>query len=449
MPSQNYYNKIHKPTGITQEVWDDLLSVHSFTLQNNTKNLDDLNNLISKAKDKNKFINFAVRYFAIAGRNLLVFSLLAKGADPIEALRGYTHTDNTKQIEFLLENELVSIDQVIFNYALAGDVDRVKEFLPKAENKLVAQNLALYGFALHDDIAEVYKLLDEGADVNEAVCNLAVAGRTTQVDDLIRNRKADINEAITGYAIVGNKPQVDLLLEKAIDKLASKNAALRGYTIGNYRDEVNVLIDRGAEINKAIYYYACAGNLAGVNDLLNKGANITPAIRGFKKRGYESFAEDFLKKAQETDEQLKRSQHKKQQKQSKIRTALVVLAAIFLTPLSLFVTLPLWYRARKKANLNNPIQKLVTTQKEVDAVKEKRKIVRDGHKKKKDYDKPKKIVYAKKNSNIVYLVDKAQLARFNLFAKQDQGSLCIDKKKIRGQVKESKVESKKIMRGLR
>ena len=289
---------------------------------------------------------------------------------------------------------------------------------------------------------------------NTDISSYAFAGNKSKVDEILDKRKdiEDTNEAIICYAFGGHTYYVDDLLDKAVDKDISRKAALRAYALVGNIVKVNALLAEGVDINEAIYCYAFVGNEDQVNKLLGNDTSITSAHRGYVNGYHKDKSEALLRRVNETNNLLMTAQYKKQNKHRIIRIAIVVLAAILLTPLSLLLSIPLLFSATRKAELNNPIKKLVTSKDECDAVKAKRKALRielkGKDKKTKDFDKPKKVLISKNGAQVVYLVDKAQLARFRLFSIHEQAYLNDNKQKIKEQVKASKAESKQIMRAL-
>jgi hypothetical protein len=111
-------------------------------------------------------------------------------------------------------------------------------------------------------------------------------------------------------------------------------------------------------------------------------------------------------------------QYKLQLNARRIRTLLVVLAAIFLTPLSLLISIPLWLRAKHK----EPIQNITTTPAILACVKANRGAFwhshhQDNHSQ--NPSKPKKVIISRDKNKVEILADKFAVNRFNLFARND------------------------------
>jgi hypothetical protein len=108
-------------------------------------------------------------------------------------------------------------------------------------------------------------------------------------------------------------------------------------------------------------------------------------------------------------------QYKQHLKQRRINTILVVLATIFLTPLSLFISIPLWLRAKRAES----IIKIETTPAVVAKVKAKRQafwatlnVTEDC----KNKSKPKKVIVSSNAKKVEFLADSPAVNRFHLFA---------------------------------
>lgn len=137
------------------------------------------------------------------------------------------------------------------------------------------------------------------------------------------------------------------------------------------------------------------------------------------------------------------SKYQQQESKNKIYKIAIGVLAIILTPVSLLLTLPMYFYSKR----NTDIQKLEISQETYDEVKEKKRLLKQytNYKVEKDDQKPKKVFMNQNEKNkFVYLVDKSQLARFKLFSKHNLGYLKDNAEKIANQVQHSRAESKNI-----
>jgi hypothetical protein len=163
--------------------------------------------------------------------------------------------------------------------------------------------------------------------------------------------------------------------------------------------------------------------------------------------------EEALNHFRKTDELFYTALYQDQLKKRKIRTILVIIAAIVLTPLSLLISLPLWLKAKR----NETIQKIETSNDVINNVRH----TRDMYWKKQSLQvrmlkqmhdsacinndklssdkKPKKVIIAGKGNNVVIYTDKFAAQRFNLFKNNAVNNLTLE------QIDSSKMQSRELI----
>jgi len=365
--------------------------------------------------------------------------LLKNGGEVSDAVEGYLMAgETTQEIEKRLTKQKIKFDaemiqdasgfvqafngqevvapgnkkRLILAYALGGHVDKVNALLKDDKGLLLA---AVHGYAISNDvnkIAEAYNLLSE-ADGDELQACFRVLSQAFVMAGDEKRFKDILNEMVTDS-------DKETLIEATIHSLQEK---------GNFSG-IDFLVERTTATPKTD-----GEKFTSVNHRDVKNINLEDNVQ-----------EQLAQIHQQRENKAKtviQEQYEKQEKNKKLRIAYVVLAAIFLTPLSLAVSLPLYFRAEN----NDPIKKLKTTNDELTQVKQKRETLRvaSGALKLKQYDKPKKVDLtdlAKPNER-VFLVDKSQYERFKLFAKQDFKDLKKqDANDMAKQLEESKTTSR-------
>ncbi len=269
-----------------------------------------------------------------------------KPDDPNAVVFSHAARGEINQVNKLLaesETTSISLYWAIQGYALGGHVDEVDKLLEQEKNQYWRYwNAALWGYACGGHETEVNKLIAKDASHNLAVRGYLLGGHLTQ-ENILRlmsftddkelrrllaeelrktNRSLDINE------LMKKSKKINILMRqyhldydkasretrKTVDKflkiyqlVKEKNEpklnemVKQGICIGRYYNEhnvisllakegdidsVNFLLNKfKANLNDAVFGYACGGHVDAVNKLLAEGASIDYAIRGYAYAG--------------------------------------------------------------------------------------------------------------------------------------------------------------------
>lgn len=322
------------------------------------------------------------------------------------------------------------------------------------------------------------KDLDElivlGYDKDDLAYKLASLGRMEEVDYLLR-KGADVSFVEQGLAINGNVDCVKYFVKfglkkknllahlcfcgqvEAVDYLLangeSRVSAMHAYLISGHLGYAKALLPKegpgffakhlyvNPEVCSYIAIFALKGHSVEVNALLKRYFSFTSfmsiycdyqnsALRGYAEGKYY----DEFKKLKIVE--LNRARF--------LKSCLVLLFAFLLTPISLLITFPLWYWAKRTES----VQKLTVSISDYNEVKRRRQALRGDQPKIHDPQKPKKLLLSSYGSQRVYLVDRAQRDRYLFFSENNVVSLLRRKSEVEKFMRESRSESKRIVWGL-
>ncbi|WP_428413776.1 hypothetical protein, partial [Legionella sp.] len=157
-----------------------------------------------------------------------------------------------------------------------------------------SRNYATEGYAMGGHFSQVQQQIALGAAVSSAIIGYAKKGYVQQVNELISEGKY-LNAAISGYAFAGNVEQVNRLLDLAASNsmVLSRSIALEYYARGGHYASAQLLLDQGANRNRAVLGYAFSGDIERVKEQLNLGAETRFAIYGFALAGNIERLEQF------------------------------------------------------------------------------------------------------------------------------------------------------------
>lgn len=404
-----------------------------------------------------------VTQLAFEGHDTAVDLLLKHGANPADAVRGYALGRHHEKVTDFIKDGIYE-DQATFGYAIIGEVERVNQLL---DYHHADSAWALYGYAYGNHMDQLNKLLykrNNPGDINEILFYFALNNEEELITEKLLSLAEDqikgaLYSIIQGFAASGREDVVNAYYDKYpalskypaicgfawagyIDQAARllaanandeemKNAAILGYGLaGNYL-QVNALLNAGGSINSATIASAINGHHQLVKSLLKQGANPDAAAYGYANNGSHS---------KEINHFIKKYQYHKQLDRRKKMLFGMMLAAIFLTPASLVVTLIIWGIVTH----NEPIKKITLTKDQEKEIREKRKNFDATNKKIVNKYKPKKVLLQKENNHTVYLVDKAQFNRIKFFQRHDLVYLNSQKRQTQKQITENKIESQRI-----
>lgn len=268
------------------------------------------------------------------------------------AISGYEYATPLYQSE--IKQLKQKINDAARDYAQEGKTAFVEILLSKETNKKVTDHTfayAAYGYALSGNQNALLNFLEQTKDkqrkrrmLDYAIRGAAQAGYLPLVDRLLKDPNASKNaevQAAYGSGLGNALAEINYLINNP-DKIL-KNYAIRGYAQVGNEEAVNALLTNGASRNYATRGYAQAGNEKAVNALLAKGASPDYAILGYTKGNHQDALNRLIVQIETERQKSRRNVH----------FGLMGLAAIFLTPLSLLITVPLWWF---KVKNHEPIQ---------------------------------------------------------------------------------------------
>lgn len=134
------------------------------------------------------------------------------GYKPIKFLASH---GNFHAIDFLIDKFRLDVNEVVFEYALSGYVEQVKELLI---GKKVSKAKAILGYAISGNIEEVKKLLTHSSDKEDALLGFAMGGHEVWVNEMLSDG-ARIDVALRGYIKGGHTNRVKQLIVLGASKI--------------------------------------------------------------------------------------------------------------------------------------------------------------------------------------------------------------------------------------
>ena len=240
-------------------------------------------------------INYALCGYTLMGHDAEAEDLLRRGANINYAAYGYARAGNVAMVDEMLRRG-ATLNYALQGYASTGRVDEVNDLLRRGNENEKCLNSAVLGYAQAGCIQQVEDLLMRGANINAAIEGYAHGGHVTRVYDLLR-RGASILIAALGYAEEGYTAHVEDLLNGVVeDNLAELlDHAILGYARAHNVPEVEKLLLRGADSNRAAQGYAQRCGTKHLDSLIRRGASIECALQGFFDLGYMQNDNQFLR----------------------------------------------------------------------------------------------------------------------------------------------------------
>jgi hypothetical protein len=244
-----------------------------------------------------KFAINCVSILANEGKTETVdFLINTLGASREWAMFGYASGGHDAEVTKLIDDGINS-KWAARGYAVAGNESKVAALIVK--NK-VNRDWALGGYASGGHQAQVNALLRQGAKSRTAIYYYASANYVTKVQELLNTELLtpfddDYYEynmtAIRGYAS-GGYQQSAISHEVDVKKASRHNgrdAALWGYSLGGFSEQVGGLIYQGIDKGIAIEGYASQGFIKLTNELIEIAAvkknylsyRINDAVKGY------------------------------------------------------------------------------------------------------------------------------------------------------------------------
>jgi hypothetical protein len=207
--------------------------------------------------------------------------------------------------EFLVHNG--PLEEVIYGYALAGNIHQVFSLLAKFPDKATDSiGYAIRGFARAQNLEKINSLLDYKMQMLNVVIGLAQAGNKTQVTAILDRHLELFPAAVEGYACCNHEHLLSNLIKgTSFYPLAIFHAARAGHTLlvnhllsqcgldGAYKVAPAFL---GKDIEAhALFNHATQGYLAGRHfleaaNMLGRGASTSLSLAALKdERGLPSY----------------------------------------------------------------------------------------------------------------------------------------------------------------
>jgi hypothetical protein len=152
----------------------------------------------------------------------------------------------------------------------------------------------IYRLAKERNKKTLQEIVDSGKSISifegqyNAIMLLAKEGNVEAVDFLVSNFNASPYHALQGYALCGDEKKVNELLNLLGGKAVCD--AIRGYAQGGHVDKVNMLLDMYRDCGYDLEGYdlegyALGGHVNEVDKLIEAGAEPDFAVRGYAKSG--------------------------------------------------------------------------------------------------------------------------------------------------------------------
>lgn len=202
----------------------------------------------------------AARGYARAGNVEQVEALLDLGASMNAALEGYAISQMHEYVDGLIRRG-AEIYHAVYGYAQVNAVARLKNLDDLLVEKIKSMHSMAEKFLVRENMENAKKL------------GFIKASNIAAMTALMEDAASVGNNLIMALADAGQFDLVEACIDRPDDRKRAIRYAAEGYAMGGYQDQVERLLQSGAEMSDAICGYAKSGLLRYAIELIKKSDN--------------------------------------------------------------------------------------------------------------------------------------------------------------------------------